>query len=193
MNYLRPGDALLVVDVQNDFLPDGTCAVPDGQAVIPALQQYLEVFTEATAPVFATRDWHPTNHCSFQAQGGPWPAHCVAETHGAAFPSSLHLPPSTIVISKGTAPAPDAYSGFQDTSLHEHLQAAGVTRLFIGGLAMDYCVLHTVNDARRLNYGVYLLVDAIRAVNVLPEDGARAEESMVSAGAIPLHWEQLVV
>ncbi len=192
MNYLRPGDALLVVDVQNDFLPGGALAVPEGQDVIPALQRYLDVFMEATAPVFATRDWHPTNHCSFHAQGGPWPAHCIAQTRGAEFPSSLHLPPSTIVISKGTAPAPDAYSGFQGTSLHEYLQTAGITRLFVGGLATDYCVLHTVHDARQLNYVVYLLVDAVRAVNILPEDGIRAEESMVSAGAIPLRWEQLV-
>lgn len=192
MNYLRPGDALLVVDVQNDFLPGGAVAVPDGQEVIPALQRYLDVFAEANAPVFATRDWHPTNHCSFYAQGGPWPAHCVAETRGAAFPSSLQLPPSSIVVSKGTDPAPDAYSGFQGTSLHEQLQTAGITRLFVGGLATDYCVLHTVADARRLNYEVYLLIDAVRAVNVRPEDGTEAEASMVSAGAISLRWEQLV-
>ncbi|MDR4471449.1 MAG: isochorismatase family protein [Nitrospira sp.] len=88
MNYLRPGDALLVVDVQNDFLPGGPLAVPEGQEIIPALQRYLDVFAEASAPVFATRDWHPPNHCSFHAQGGPWPAHCVARTHGAEFPPS---------------------------------------------------------------------------------------------------------
>ncbi|GAB1721262.1 MAG: isochorismatase family protein [Nitrospira sp. CR1.1] len=193
MNYLRPGDALLVVDVQNDFLPEGTLAVPESQEVITALQRYLDVFVEASAPVFATRDWHPSNHCSFHAQGGPWPAHCIAQTHGADFPSSLHLPPSSIVISKGADPAREAYSGFQGTSLHDQLQAAGITRLFVGGLSTDYCVLHTVKDACRLNYVVYLLIDAVRAVNVLPDDGARAEESMVSAGAIPLRWEQLVV
>lgn len=192
MNYLRPGDALLVVDVQNDFLPGGPLAVPEGQEIIPALQRYLDVFAEASAPVFATRDWHPPNHCSFHAQGGPWPAHCVARTHGAEFPPSLHLPPSSIVISKGTDPNQEAYSGFQGTSLHDHLRAAGIGRLFVGGLATDYCVLHTVHDARRLNYLVYLLMDAVRAVNVLPEDGPRAEESMVAAGAIPLRWEQLV-
>lgn len=192
MNYLRPGDALLVVDVQNDFLPGGTLAVPDGQEILPALQRYLDVFVDASAPVFVTRDWHPPNHCSFHAQGGPWPAHCVAETHGAEFPTSLHLPPSSIVISKGTDPAQEAYSGFQGTSLHDHLQATGITRLFVGGLATDYCVLETVLDARRLNYMVYLLVDAVHAVNVLPEDGPRAEESMVAAGAIPFRLEQLV-
>jgi len=192
MNYVRPGDALLVVDVQNDFLPDGALVVPESQEVIPVLQRYLDVFLEASAPVFATRDWHPPNHCSFHAQGGPWPAHCVAQTHGAEFPPSLHLPPSTIVISKGTAPSPDAYSGFQGTSLHDHLQAAGITRLFVGGLATDYCILHTVLDGCKLSYVVYLLIDAVRAVNVLPEDGPRAEESMVAAGAIPLRWEQLV-
>lgn len=190
MNGLRPGDALIVVDVQNDFLPGGTLAVTQGEAVIAALQRYLDLFVDASAPIFATRDWHPPNHCSFHAQGGPWPAHCIAGSRGAEFPSSLHLPSSAIVMSKGTDPASDAYSGFQGTSLHADLQTAGITRLFVGGLATDYCVLQTVEEALRLGYAVYLLVDAVRAVNVRPEDGRRAVESMVSAGAIPLCYEQ---
>ena len=191
MNYLRPGDALLIVDVQNDFLPGGTLAIPRGQEVIPALRRYLELFLDSNFPIFATRDWHPPAHCSFHAQGGPWPMHCLAQTHGAQFPSELQLPPSTIVISKGTDPAQEAYSGFHGSPLHERLLASGVTRLFVGGLATDYCVLETVKDARRLGYEVYLLVDAIQAVNILPEDGPHAEEAMVSAGAVPLRWEQL--
>ena len=192
MNDLRPTDALLVVDVQNDFLPGGPLAVPDGHEVIPVLQRYLAVFVEADAALFATRDWHPPNHCSFQAQGGPWPAHCIAESRGAEFPSSLHLPPSTIVISKGMDQGRESYSGFQGTCLDVKLQTAGITRLFVGGLATDYCVLHTVKDARRLEYVVYLLIDAVRAVNVLPYDGSRAEKAMISAGAIPLRCEQLL-
>lgn len=190
-HQLRRGDALLLVDVQNDFLPGGTLAVTQAQDVIPALQRYLDRFVEAAAPIFATRDWHPPDHCSFHAQGGPWPAHCIAGSRGADFPSSLHLPASAIVMSKGTDPASDAYSGFQGTSLHADLQIAGVTRLFVGGLATDYCVLQTVKEALRLGYVAYLLVDAVQAVNVRPDDGTRAVESMVSAGAIPLrygHW-----
>lgn len=191
MDSLRAGTALLMVDVQQDFLPGGPLAVPRGEEVIPVLYRYLTLFLSANVLIFATRDWHPPDHCSFHAQGGPWPTHCVAQTLGAQFPLGLQLPPSAIVISKGTDPARDAYSGFQGTPLHDRLQAAGVTRLFIGGLATDYCVLETVQDARRLNYAVYLLLDAMRAVNVLPEDGLRAEAAMVKAGAIPLRWEQL--
>lgn len=191
MTQIRAGDALLIVDVQNDFLPGGALEVPHGQEVLPALRRYLTLFVESGLPVFATRDWHPPDHCSFHTQGGPWPAHCVAYTTGAQFPLALQLPPSTIVISKGTDPTREAYSGFQGTLLHDRLQAAQVIRLFVGGLATDYCVLETVKEARLLGYEVYLLIDAVQAVNVLPEDGPHAEEAMVSAGAIPLCWEQL--
>ena len=191
MKPLQAGDALLIVDVQNDFVADGALAVPGGQEVIPPLRRYLVRFAEHGLPVFATRDWHPPDHCSFQAQGGPWPAHCVAHTSGAQFPEDLRLPLSTVVISKGTDPAHEAYSGFQGTPLHDRLRTAHIVRLFIGGLASDYCVLETVRDARTLGYEVCLLVDAIRPVNVLPDDGRRAEEAMVQAGAIPLCLERL--
>jgi len=191
MKPLQPGDALLIVDVQNDFVADGALAVPGGQEVIPPLRGYLALFAEHGLPVFATRDWHPPDHCSFHTQGGPWPPHCVAHTPGAQFPEDLRLPPSAIVISKGTDPTREAYSGFQGTPLHDRLRTASIVRLFIGGLASDYCVLETVRDARTLGYEVCLLVDAIRPVNVLPDDGRRAEEAMVLAGAIPLCLERL--
>lgn len=179
----QPGDALLIVDMQNDFLPGGSLAVPRGDEVVPVLNRYLQVFTAQSLPVYATRDWHPERHCSFREQGGPWPPHCVAGTHGAEFVAALRLPPSTVIISKAATPEEDAYSGFQRTDLDLRLRAADIRRLFIGGLATDYCVLNTVRDALRLGYQVFLLVDAIRAVNVHPGDGQRAVEEMIALGA----------
>lgn len=188
---LQSGDALLVVDVQRDFLPGGSLAVPSGDAVVPALNRYLAAWRDRGLPVFATRDWHPPSHCSFRAQGGPWPPHCVAGTGGAEFAPSLDLPPHVVVISKGDAVDRDAYSGFQETSLHERLQAAGVKRVFVGGLATDYCVLSTVRDAAALGYAVVLLTDAIKAVDVHPGDGERARDEMIRLGAVPIRHEQL--
>ena len=177
------GDALLIVDVQNDFLPGGSLAVPHGDEVVTLLNRYLDTFGAQGLPVYATRDWHPQNHCSFREQGGAWPSHCVANTHGAEFAAALRLPPSTTVISKAVTPDVDAYSGFQGTDLDRRLRAAGVRQLFIGGLATDYCVLNTVRDALRLGFTVFLLRDAIRAVDVQPGDGQRAEAEMVALGA----------
>jgi len=184
-----PGDALLIVDVQNDFLPGGSLAVPEGDRVVPVLNRYIRDFTAAGLPVYATRDWHPEGHCSFAAQGGPWPPHCRAGTRGAAFAPGLKLPEGAVVISKADTVEKDAYSGFQGTDLAERLQAAGVRRLFVGGLATDYCVLNTVRDALAAGFGVVLLEDAIRAVDVKPGDGARAEAEMVRAGAVPVGRE----
>jgi len=182
---LRSGDALIVVDVQNDFLPGGSLAVPDGDAVVPVLNRYAAAFAASRLPVYATRDWHPSNHCSFKAQGGPWPPHCAANTNGAAFAPGLKLPAQTTVISKATMADKDAYSGFEGTDLDARLRAQGVKRVFVGGLATDYCVLNTVRDARKLGYDVMLLTDAIRAVNVKPDDGRNAEGEMCRLGAEP--------
>jgi nicotinamidase/pyrazinamidase len=182
---LLPTDALVVVDVQNDFLPGGSLAVPRGDEIIPMLNRYLAGFVEQQLPVFATRDWHPADHCSFRAQGGPWPVHCVMKTKGAEFPSSLSLPTTAIIISKGTAADKEAYSGFEGTDLDDHLRGGRVSRLYVGGLATDYCVLNTVKDAVRLGFRVILLKDAIRAVNVGPADGREAEAEMLRLGAVP--------
>jgi nicotinate phosphoribosyltransferase len=178
------GDALLIVDVQNDFLPDGNLAVPQGDDVVPVLNRYSAAFRTRHLPIFASRDWHPSNHCSFTEQGGPWSPHCVAETHGAQFASGLDLTDTT-VISKATEPGSDAYSAFEKTDLDQRLKQAGVKRLFVGGLATDYCVLNSVRDAVRLNYSVVLLEDAIRAVNVQPKDGSKAIEEMLELGCQP--------
>src|SRR5579884_3705456 len=118
-------DALVVVDVQNDFLPGGSLAVPGGDEVVPVLNRYLGLFAERGRPVFATRDWHPPDHGSFRDRGGPWPPHCVAGTRGAAFAPDLRLPAGARVISKGTSRERDTYSGFEGTTLDEELRAAG--------------------------------------------------------------------
>ena len=132
------GDALLIVDVQNDFLPGGSLAVARAEEVIAPLNGYLALFARLALPVFATRDWHPVRHCSFREQGGPWPQHCVAGSPGARFAQALRLPESAIVVDKATRPDADAYSGFAGTELAERLQALGVRRLLVGGLATDY-------------------------------------------------------
>jgi nicotinamidase/pyrazinamidase len=178
-----PGDALLIVDVQNDFLPGGNLAVSHGDEVVPILNRYLQIFVEHRLPVYATRDWHPQKHCSFREQGGPWPPHCVANSLGAQFAAMLRLPPAAVIISKATSEEQDAYSGFEGTDLDSRLRAANISRLYIGGLATDYCVLNTVRDALRLGYQVLLLGDAIRAVDARPRDGTRAEEEMTKLGA----------
>ena len=187
---LQAGDALILVDVQNDFLPGGSLAVPTGNEIVPVLNRYLTLFHSHGLPVFATRDWHPPDHCSFQHQGGPWPPHCIAATPGAAFPASLHLPADTYVISKATAREKDAYSGFDNTQLNSLLKSAGAVRVFIGGLATEYCVLNTVKDALRYHYTTFVLEDAIRAIDTSLNHGGASEE-MKTLGAIPIHFEML--
>jgi nicotinamidase/pyrazinamidase len=178
-----PGDALVVVDLQRDFLPGGALGVPHGDAVVAPLNRLLKAFESRGLPSIATRDWHPPDHCSFKAQGGPWPPHCVAGSQGALFAQALALPGGAQVVSKATTSQHDAYSGFAGTALHALLQRFGVGRLFVGGLATDYCVLHTVLDARALGYEVIVLRDAVAAVNAQVDDGARALARMQAAGA----------
>lgn len=180
---IAAGDALIVVDVQNDFLPGGSLAVKQGEEVVPFLNRYIALFRAKGLPIFATRDWHPANHCSFREQGGMWPRHCIADTQGAAFSPQLDLPPDARIISKATMPEKDAYSGFEGTELESLLRAAGTRRLFVGGLATEYCVLNTVKDAHLRNYETFLLGDAVRAVNVHPEDQRLALEEMTRLGA----------
>ena len=183
---LRRGDALVIVDLQKDFLPGGSLAVPHGEEVVPVLNRILALIQSNGLPVYATRDWHPAGHCSFKKQGGPWPPHCVIATQGAQFADDLRLPPSAVILSKGTRLDEDAYSGFQGTDLDQTLRKQGIDRLLIGGLATDYCVLNTVRDALKHGYKVLLLQDAVRAVNVHPDDGKKAEEEMTRLGAVPI-------
>ena len=183
---LGAGDVLLVVDVQNDFLPGGALGVQAGDRVVPVLNRYIRHFLSQGLPVIFTRDWHPPKHCSFQAQGGPWPPHCVAGSEGAEFAPGLELPAGTLVVSKGTGLREDAYSAFQGTALEAQLHSHGHTRLFVGGLATDYCVLATVRDARAAGFAVLVLRDACRAVDVQPGDGLRAEAEMADLGGVPI-------
>jgi nicotinamidase/pyrazinamidase len=191
MESLKPADALLIADVQNDFLPGGALGISGGDEILPVLLSYMRRFQSQGLPIFLTRDWHPVDHCSFRRQGGPWPVHCVAGSHGSLPPPSFQAPSSAVIIYKAIDANQEAYSAFEGTPLHRHLQALGVRRLFIGGLATDYCVLNTVKDARALGYEVCLLRDAIRAVNVHPDDGRQAEEHMLELGAVPVRLEVL--
>lgn len=192
MLLLRTGDALVIVDVQSDFLAGGSLAVPRGDEVVSVLNGYLAAFHQAGLPVIATRDWHPDDHCSFQQQGGPWPPHCVAGSPGANFAPLLRLPADTILISKATERQSDAYSGFEGTELDQLLRQAGVGRIFVGGLATDYCVLNTVRDALKLGYQTVLLQDAIRAVDVHAGDGERAIAEMRRQGAMTASLQQIM-
>ncbi|MFA4969104.1 MAG: isochorismatase family protein [Sulfuritalea sp.] len=183
VSELQTGDALLIIDVQVDFLPGGSLAVPKGDAVIAPLNEWIARFADAALPIWATFDWHPADHCSFRHEGGPWPVHCVKDSPGARLAASLALPPGVKRVAKATSRDKDAYSGFSGTDLDAQLRNMGVSRIFAGGLATDYCVLQTVLDALRLGYRVVLLRDAIRAVDVHPGDGGRAVAQMVAAGA----------
>ena len=189
-------DALVVVDVQNDFCPGGTLAVPGGDDVAPVLSHYAERFARRGAPVFASRDWHPAETKHFAAWGGAWPPHCVQGTRGAAFHPALELPAGTEIVSKGMDPQADAYSAWEaqtDTgkSFADALAAHGTRRLFVGGLATDYCVKATALDALRHGFEVFLLEDASRAVDLTPGDGARAVEDLTRAGAVRIKFSDL--
>lgn len=185
---LQPGDALSVTDVQNDFLPDGALGVPAGDKIIPPLNRIIALFHRNDLPIFFTRDWHPPDHCSFQAGGGPWPPHCVQNTPGAGFFSGLNIPENAVVISKGTQKDSEQYSTLYGCDAEGRTQSSllkklGIRRIFIAGLATDYCVLNSVKDALAEDYDVYVLTDAIQAVDVNPGDGRRALEEMLRQGA----------
>lgn len=178
------GDALLVVDVQNDFLPGCKLAVPRGDEVVAVLNGYLALARRQGIGVFASRDWHPAGHCSFASRGGPWPVHCVAGTPGAAFAPGLELPAEAVIVDKGTQEDAEAYSAFAGTDLARRLREFGVKRLLIGGLATDYCVLASVRDALREGFEVLVLEDAVRAVNASAADGELALREMQDKGAM---------
>jgi nicotinamidase/pyrazinamidase len=185
------GDALIVIDMQNDFLPGGSLAIAGGDAIIPQLNRYLAFFAVHRLPVFATRDWHPPDHCSFQSQGGSWPPHCIVGSDGAAFHPALALPVATHIISKAMARESDAYSGFSGTQLDELLRSLHIRRVFIGGVATEYCVFNTVQDALRLQYATFVLEDAVRAIDRQSGDGQRALQEMMHLGAQSIRYREL--
>lgn len=179
---LEKTDALLVVDVQRDFLPGGSLAVPEGDEVIPVLASCAKEFERQGRPVIASRDWHPQDHCSFKEYGGTWPPHCVADSPGAEIDPALGLPDDTMIVDKATLPDADAYSAFEGTDFDSQLKDLQVKRLFVGGLATDYCVVNTALDALKLGYEVVLMTDAIRPID--PADGERAIEQLRSEHAV---------
>ncbi|HID79702.1 MAG TPA: nicotinamidase [Aquifex aeolicus] len=182
-------DGLILVDIQKDFLPGGALPVPEGNKVIEPANRYIEIFTKAKAPIFATRDWHPENHISFKENGGIWPKHCVQNTEGARFADNLKLPPEVFIINKGDRAEFDAYSGFQGTILENLLRERGVKRIFVGGLATDYCVLNTVLGGLNLGFQVFWLSDASKGIT--PEGEQRARNLMLNGGAIELTLSDL--
>jgi len=175
--------ALIVVDVQNDFCPGGSLAVASGDEVIAPLNKLIKEFLDRGEPVFKSRDWHPATAKHFAAYGGIWPVHCVQNTPGAEFRAGLSDDPRITVISKGIDESADGYSAFDGTDLAQILRDQKVEEVWVGGLATDYCVKHTVLDALRQGFEVKALADAMRAVNVKPDDGALAIAEMRTAGA----------
>jgi nicotinamidase/pyrazinamidase len=183
-NYvLKNSDALLITDIQKDFLPGGALPIDGGDEIIPVLNNYIKRFVDVKSHILASRDWHPPNHISFKAQGGPWPPHCIQETNGAKFSPDLKLPTHTIIISKATNPEKEAYSAFDGTSLAHELNTLDVKRLFVCGLATDYCVVNTVVDARNLGFETVVLLDGTLGINVEPDDVDKAIKTMLENGA----------
>jgi nicotinamidase/pyrazinamidase len=175
--------ALIIVDVQNDFCPGGSLAVANGDAVVPPLNKLMKEFLDRGEPVFKTRDWHTAGTKHFAAYGGTWPIHCVQNTPGAEFHKDLLDDPRITIISKGIGESADGYSGFDGTNLTQILRAQGVEEVWVGGLATDYCVKHTVLDGLREGFAVKALADAMLPVNLKPGDGEQAIAEMRSAGA----------
>ena len=184
LQYPQTGDALLIIDLQNDFLSGGALAEPDGDAVIAPLQAWANRFALHGLPVLATRDCHPADHRSFREQGGPWPAHCVAGSWGAAVTPALKLPPTALIIDKPCRADLETYDGFSGTRLNATLRQQHIRRLWVGGLATDYCVLNTVLAGLRFGYEVIVLTHAIRAVDLQPGDGQQALATMTARGAV---------
>ena len=177
-----PKRALIVVDVQNDFCPGGTLAVPHGDEVVEPLNQIIDEFLEHGEPVYKSRDWHPPTTKHFAAYGGVWPVHCVQNTPGAEFHPALRNDPRIAVISKGLGDT-NCYSAFDETDLLDQLHQQNVEEVIVGGLATDYCVKSTVLDALKNGFKVKALKNAMRAVDLQPGDGERAIEEMHDAGA----------
>jgi len=176
--------ALILVDIQNDFCPDGALAVAEGDQIVAVVNRMMRVFPL----VISTQDWHPPNHISFKEQGGPWPPHCVRGTRGAELHPALKTETIKYYFRKASSADKDAYSEFEgvdenNRKLDEVLKSLGVRKLFVAGLATDYCVLATVLDGLENGYEVYAVTDAMRAVNVNPDDGEKALEEMAAKGA----------
>ncbi|WP_087037120.1 nicotinamidase [Thermococcus litoralis] len=172
-------EALIIVDMQRDFMPGGALPVPEGDKIIPTIEELIKKFEQRGALIVATRDWHPPNHISFKEQGGPWPRHCVQNTEGAEIVVSL--PKDAIIISKADKPDKEAYSGFEGTELAEILKEKGVKRVYICGVATEYCVKATALDALKHGFEVYLIKDSVKGIK--REDEEKALKELEEKGA----------
>jgi len=176
----RPGDALIVVDVQRDFCPGGSLAIEHGDEVVPVLNEWIAKAAGAGVPVVASRDWHPADHLSFKPLGGQWPVHCVQGTAGAKFHPDLKLPADALIVTKGDRTDRDQYSAFDATRLAGELQRRGVERVWIGGLAEDVCVKATALDAAKAGFKPQVVAAATKPVTA--EGGRAARAEMRDAG-----------
>jgi len=181
---LGRGDALLVVDVQNDFCPGGALPVPRGDQVVPVLNEWIAHFAQQNLLILFSRCWHPPDHISFVTRGGPWPVHCVRGTYGARFHRSLTIAPGTVIVSKGQQPDQEQYSGLEVAGLVEKLRHAGIKRLWMGGLALDVCVRASALQAVHSGFETHLLRDASRAVETEPGDGDRTVLELHNEGVV---------
>lgn len=189
-------NALLIIDMQNDFCSGGTLSVPESDKVVPVINRYIKIFKKLQFPIFASRDWHPKKTRHFKQYGGAWPKHCVQNTTGAGFHSKLKLPKETIILSKGMDPEKDSYSAFQSvdpngTDFINLLKVFGIKQLYIGGLATDYCVKYTVLDALKSGFKVRLLVDGIKGVNLKPGDSRKAIAKMSRTGVRKTDYQRV--
>jgi nicotinamidase/pyrazinamidase len=180
-DLFRGNDALLVVDVQNDFCPGGKLAIADGDKVVPVLNQLIEKALEKKIPVFLSRDWHPLGHPSFKNGDGEWPVHCVQDTEGARFHPDLKIPENAPIITKGVRFDMDQNSIFEHTGLAYKLRNDGIKRLVMGGLAQDVCVLESARQALSEGFEVVVPLSATRPVT--PDGGKQAVLQLKTQGA----------
>lgn len=179
--------ALIIVDVQNDFCPGGKLAVNEGDQVVEPINKMIRFARENGMPVIATRDFHPMQTSHFADYGGDWPEHCVQGTEGVKFHPKLEIDDRTVVFSKGMGDKENAYSGFdgrtdQGLTLDQFLKNHRIEKVYVAGLATDYCVKATAIDAAKRGLRTYLVTDAIKAVNVKADDGEIALNEMKEAG-----------
>jgi nicotinamidase/pyrazinamidase len=173
--------ALLIIDFQNDFTEGGALAVPDGDAIAGRVNELID--SGEFDLVVATRDWHPPDHGSFAEQGGPWPPHCVQNSHGAELHPSLDRAKVDVVVDAGYEPQLEGYSGFEETELADVLRKHGIDEVTVVGLATDYCVRHTAADALEEGFRVTVDRGGIRGIDVAPGDSERALDELRAAGA----------
>lgn len=189
MQLLSSTDALIVVDVQNDFLPDGSLATPLGNSILDPIYDFMRNAHSNDILISASRDFHPENHISFAHMGGQWPVHCIQNSKGADFAPGFPSELLSIEVKKGTDIKKEAYSAFQDTSLDTYLRGAGIMRVFIVGIATEFCVWNTAKDAKELGYETVVIEDLI--TEVLPENKREQLDIFRAAGLVVVHSSNL--